>query len=180
MGSGRVVLAWRNVGRAILLAFFFLDQFDKRLHDGRLVRIIFLSLRAESISRRLISKFGALICSRCTSLGHLNTPLSSVCTQLAHVCSTEDRSPAKLLPRVPGLSTSLLSGCTSLTASLIKGNPVSTETLALGKEAFAGVPLDNEFLMLVSKLVPQCMKLPVVGTMNNMTESAFISWLPSN
>jgi hypothetical protein len=41
------------------------------------------------------------------------------------------------------LSTPLLGGCTSLTASFIKGHPGSTETLALGEEAFSGVSLEN-------------------------------------
>jgi hypothetical protein len=156
-----------------------LDKFDEGLHYGRLIRIVFLGLRPEPM-RCFLGELGAVVGSRSTSLGHLNAPLGSVCAQLAHVSPTQDRSSAKFLSRVLGLSTSLFSGCTSLTASFIKRNPGSTETLALGKEAFASIPLDNEFLMLVPKLIPQGMELSVVRSVHNMTEPVFMSWWPKH
>ncbi|KAJ5308437.1 hypothetical protein N7476_009093 [Penicillium atrosanguineum] len=111
---------------------------------------------------------------------YFKTPLGSVRAQLAHVGSTEDRSSTKFLSGVLGLRTSLLSGCTSLTAGFIDGHSGATKTLALRKEALSGVSLEDKLFMLVPKLIPQCMELSIMRATDNMTESVFMSWWPSN
>lgn len=168
--SGRMLLTGWNVIRAILLPLLLLNQFNESLHDSLLIRIILFCLRPKPIPGCFLRKLCAIFCSRRTALGHFNPALSSICAQLTHICPAENGCTAESLARVLGEEASLLSSGTSTTSGFVDGHSGSTQTLALGEEAFASVSLDHQFFMLVAKLVPQCMELAIVWPMYNMTQ----------
>ena len=159
----------------MFLALLLLEQFDKSLYYRLLVRIVLLGLGPESIFGFFLCKFDFSIGARCASVHYLYATLGGVCTKLTHIHARSSghggttKLPSSMLRNQLGKDLSLLGSSTGLTTGFINGHSRSTESLALGKESFSGVSLDNQFFMFIAKLIPQRMEITIVWSMYNMT-----------
>ena len=163
---------------AVPLTFFFLAEFPESLSDSSFISSIFIRLCAESVSGSCSFDSAHLACITALVAAALES-LSATGGSVGHggaVWKTTGPAPgaAETLPAILGEFGALLAlfglGAGAATGFLQGEGGAAAEAVAGGEEAFAGVAFEEEGLVLVAELVPEGVKVSVVGAVDDVGE----------
>ena len=94
LAASRILFAGRNVGVAVLVPFFFLDEVNIGYHDSLLVRVIFVCFCAKPILVRLLVylPLALRIDAASTAFGNCSSPRSGICDDVSNIYASPYRS----------------------------------------------------------------------------------------
>ena len=170
---GRITLTRWNVALAILLGFLFLDQIDVSLHDDALVLVVVFGLSgggALFLDLDVFCDLASLICAAGAAFLDVDSPLCGIRNHSSNVGSTQDGSATQFLPATCRKHFPSLCRCSCLPPGLVHRYPLTAEPLALGKESFSRITLPDQSLMLIPQLVPECMEMLIVRSVDVMAQ----------
>ena len=100
LAASGVLFAGRDVGVAVLVPFFFLDEINVGDHDGFLVGVILVCFSPETVLVRLPVYLPLTFCVNATStaFGNRSSPRRGVCNDIPDIHASPYRSTSQLLP----------------------------------------------------------------------------------
>ena len=171
LASSRIFFAWLDVVPSILFPLFLLDHLDVSLHDGLLVRVILLCSRAEAVPRDFLHDLRFPFQIVGTASRDVETSLRRVGNHFPDVLALASTCSAESLSAACAKDSSLFSCSTRTSASFMHRDMTAAKLVSCGQEAFAGIAFAKKRFMLITELIPECMKCFVVGTMDIVAQS---------